>query len=132
MSFEPAVLRDLAIDNGGHRIVVGAVRVPLWSAAFAQSADSFTLDNVSFTFGSATYEAKRIELSGVSSIRAEIEALFSAGSTEPMESRLKRINAKQVTIPEARVRQTWARTLRQPPIETSPSTTSRRAGSPRH
>jgi hypothetical protein len=106
MSFEPAVLRDLAIDSGGRRIVVGAVRVPLWSAALAQSADSFTLDNVSFTSGSATYEAKTIALSGVSSTRAEIEALFSAGSTEPMESRLKRINAKQVTIPEARVRQT--------------------------
>ena len=83
--------------------------MPLWSAAFAQSADSFTLDNVSFTSGSATYEAKSIALSGVSSTRAEIEALFSTGSTEPMESRLKRINAKQVTIPEARVKQTFGK-----------------------
>ena len=64
MSFEPAVLRDLAIDNGGRRIAIGAVRVPLWSAAFAQSADSFSLDNVSFTSGSATYEAKSIDVVG--------------------------------------------------------------------
>lgn len=106
LSFEPAVVRDLVVDNGNHRIAVGSVKVPLWSAAFAQSADSFSLDNVSFTFGSTTYEAKRIEFSGISSSRADIEALFSSTSTEPMESRLKRIDAKKITIPEARVKQT--------------------------
>jgi hypothetical protein len=106
LSFEPAVLRDLVIETSSQRITIGAVKVPLWSAAFAQSADSFSLDNVAFTFGTTTYEAKRIEFSGVSTPRAEIEALFASSSTEPMESRLKRINAKQVTIPEARVKQT--------------------------
>jgi hypothetical protein len=105
LSFEPAVLRDLVIETGGQRIAVEAVKVPLWSAAFAQSADSFSLDNVTFTFGNTTYEAKRIEFSGVSTPRAEIEALFSSASSEPMESRLRRIDAKQVTIPEARVKQ---------------------------
>jgi hypothetical protein len=106
LSFEPAVLRDLVIETSGQRITIGAVKVPLWSAAFAQSADSFSLDNVAFTFGTTTYEAKRIEFSGVSTPRAEIEALFASASTEPMESRLRRINAKQITIPEARVKQT--------------------------
>jgi hypothetical protein len=106
LQFEPAVLRDLRVDYGSLRITVGAVRAPLWSAAFAQSAESFSLDNVSFTFGSTTYEAKRIDFAGIGSSRTEIEALFSSGSTEPMESRLRRINAKQVTIPEARVKQT--------------------------
>jgi hypothetical protein len=105
LQFEPAVLRDLVIDNGGQRITIGAVRASLWSAAFAQSADSFSLDNVSFTFGSTTYEAKKIEFSGTSSSRADIEALFSSTSSEPMESRLKRISVKQITIPEARVKQ---------------------------
>lgn len=106
LSLEPAVLRDLAIETSGQRVTIGAVKVPLWSAAFAQSADSFSLDNVAFTFGITTYEAKRIEFSGVSTPRAEIEALFASASTEPMENRLKRINAKQITIPEARVKQT--------------------------
>ncbi|MGF9758321.1 hypothetical protein AAII07_24270 [Microvirga sp. 0TCS3.31] len=106
LSFEPAVLHDLAIETSGQHITIGAVKVPLWSAAFAQSADSFSLDNVALTVGTTTYEAKRIEFSGVSTPRAEIEALFASASTEPMESRLKRINAKQVTIPEARVKQT--------------------------
>ncbi len=106
LSVEPAVIRDFAIDHGSHRISVGAVKVPLWSAALAQSADSFILDNVSFTFGSTTYEAKRIEFSGVSASRADIEALFSPTSTDSMESRLKRLTVKQVTIPEARVKQT--------------------------
>lgn len=111
MQFEPTVVRDLVVDSGGGRFTVGAVKVPLWSAAWAQSSDSFSLDNVSFTFGSTTYEAKRIEFSGIASSRAEIEALFSANSTESMESRLKRVNAKQVTIPEARVKQTIGKTI---------------------
>lgn len=106
LQFEPAVLRDLMVDNGSLRITVGSVRAPLWSAALAQSVGSFSLDNVSFTFGSTTYEAKRIDFAGVASSRAEIEALFSSNSTEPMESRLRRINARQITIPEARVKQT--------------------------
>jgi hypothetical protein len=109
LSFEPAVLRDLVVDHDGHRLAIGAVRVPLWSTAFAQSADSFSLDNVNFTFGLTSYEAKRIEFTGVTSSRADIETLFSSSSTEPMESRLRRINAKQVTIPEARVKQTMGK-----------------------
>jgi hypothetical protein len=106
LQLEPDVIRDLVIDNGSLRVTIGGVKAPLWNAAFAQSADSFSLNNVSFTFGSTTYEAKRIEFSGVSSSRADIEALFSSTSTEPMESRLKRITVKQITIPEARVKQT--------------------------
>jgi hypothetical protein len=93
MQLEPAVVRDLVFDHNGQHIAVGAVRVPLWSAAWAQSPDVFSLENVSFTFGSVSYEAKRIEFSGVTSSRAEIEALFSSASSEPMAIRLARINA---------------------------------------
>jgi len=106
LSLEPAVLRNLVVEHDGQRIAIGAVRVPLWSAAFAQSADSFSLENVRLTFGHTAFEAKRIEFSGVTSSRAEIEALFSSTSTEPMENRLRRVGAKQVTIPEAQVKQT--------------------------
>jgi hypothetical protein len=105
MQLEPAVVRDLVFDHNGQHIAVGAVRVPLWSAAWAQSPDVFSLENVSFTFGSVSYEAKRIEFSGVTSSRAEIEALFSSASSEPMAIRLARINAKQISVPEARVKQ---------------------------
>lgn len=105
LQFEPTVLRDFVAGNGSRHIAVGAVRVPLWSAAFAQSPETFSLENVSFTFGGATYEAKRIEFSGVTSSRAEIEALFSSASTEPLANRLARINAKKAFIPEARAKQ---------------------------
>jgi len=106
LQFEPAVVRDLTIGYEGGRLTVGAVKVPFWSTAFAQAADSVTLDDVRLTIGSTTYEAKRVEFAGTSSSRADIEALLSSSSTEPMESRLKRITAKQITIPEARVTQT--------------------------
>jgi hypothetical protein len=105
LQFEPAAFRNLVFENGGQRLTVGTVKVPLWSAAFAQAAESFSLENVSFTFGGATYDIKRVDLSGVTSTRAEIEALLSSGSSEPMMRRLARINAKRISIPEAVVRQ---------------------------
>ena len=87
LQFEPTAVRNLVFENGGQRLTVGAVKVPLWSAAFAQSADSFSLENVSFTFAGATYDIKRVDLSGVTSTRAEIEALVSSSSSEAMMRR---------------------------------------------
>ncbi len=105
MQFEPAFVRNLAFSNGSQHLSIGAVKAPLWSAAFAQSADQFSLENVSFSFGGASYELKRIDLSGVTSSKAEIEALFSASSNEPLADRLTRVNAKQIAIPEVKVTQ---------------------------
>jgi hypothetical protein len=99
LQFEPRIVRDIAFDTGGRHASIGAVRTSLWSAAFAQSAGDFSLENVSFSFGGATYDVKRIDLSGVTSTRAEIEALFSSASSEPLMHRLTKINAKQITIP---------------------------------
>lgn len=105
LQFEPTVLRNVVFDNGSQRVEIGAVKTPLWSAAFAQSADTFNLENVRFSFAGATYEAKRIAFSGVTSPRAEIEALFSSASNAPVAERLAKINAKQVTIPELKMAQ---------------------------
>src|SRR5690606_18274843 len=57
-------------------------------------------------FGPITFQAKRIEFSGVSPSRAEIAALFSKGAGGPVADRLARINAKQIVIPELRTTQT--------------------------
>jgi hypothetical protein len=105
MQLEPAVLRDLAYDGDGGRLTVGAVKVPLWSGAWAQTPDTFSLENVAFTLGSATYEAKRIEISGLASSRADVEALLSPSGSEPFGPRMARIDAKQITVPELKVRQ---------------------------
>jgi hypothetical protein len=101
---EPAALRDLRFGDGPHRVTIGAIRTPLWSAAFAQ-ADTLVLENVTVTLGPVTYTAPRIEFTGVTSTRAEVEALVDKGSTEPLAARLARINARQVTIPEIRSEQ---------------------------
>lgn len=108
MQFEPAVLRDLVADNGTQRLSVGAVRTSLWSAAFAQTADSFTLENVRFSWGGATYEAKQVSFHGASVARSDIESLFSS-SSGTIADRLAKIDAKQVTIPELRITQTLGR-----------------------
>jgi hypothetical protein len=104
LQFEPTIVRDLASGQGGQSFSVGAVRIPLWSAALAQSADSFSLDNVRFTWGGLTYEAKRVDFSGVNVSRSEVETLFSSGS-EPFADRLTRISARQITSPEIKVTQ---------------------------
>ncbi|MBM6596111.1 hypothetical protein [Microvirga pudoricolor] len=100
LSFEPAVLRDLAVHSGGASLSVGAVRTSLWNAALAQSADTFSLENVTLQAGSATYRMKRIDFAGVTTPRAEIEAIFGAGSAQPLADRLGRISARQIVIPE--------------------------------
>lgn len=105
MQIEPAVVRNIIIDSSSGHVAIGAVKTSLWSAAFAQSADSFSLENVRFTFGSASYELPRINFSGVTSSRADIEALTASGSTERMASRLAKINAKRIEIPEVRLKQ---------------------------
>jgi hypothetical protein len=96
---EPAVMRDLTVDTAGGRLSVGAVRTSLIGAALAQS-DTVALDNVVLTLGPVTYKAKRIEFTGVTSSRADIEALFDKASNEPLATRLARINARQISVPE--------------------------------
>lgn len=102
---EPVILRDLAFDGGSQNLSVGSIRAGLWSVALAQTPDTLALENVKFSFGSAAFEVKRIELSGVTSSRADVEALFSSASSEPMANRVVRIGAKQVSIPEVKVTQ---------------------------
>jgi len=100
IGFEPAVLRDLAFESGGGRATIGSVRMPLWSAAFAQATDVVSLDNVTFSIGPDTFRASRIDVSGLTSTRADLEALFDKNSTEPLAARLARVSAKQAIIPE--------------------------------
>ncbi|WP_230532019.1 hypothetical protein [Microvirga roseola] len=104
LQFEPAIIRDVAFGHGSEQVTVGAVRVPLWSAAFAQSTDSFTLEDVRFTWGPFTYEAKRIDFTDTKASRRNFETLFSS-TTEPMAERVARISAREVTAPEVKVTQ---------------------------
>jgi hypothetical protein len=104
LMIEPAAVRDLRFGDGANRATIGAVRTSLWNAAFAQ-ADTVVLENVTVQFGPVTYTAPRVEFSGVTSPRAEIEAIVDKNSTEPLAARLARINARQVTVPEIRSEQ---------------------------
>ncbi|MGO4704274.1 hypothetical protein AB4072_00655 [Microvirga sp. 2MCAF38] len=105
LPFEPVAVRGVSHEFGQGRVSIGTIRVPLWSAAFAQSADTFTLENVSLIVGSATYRAKKIDFSGVTSSRADVEAIFNPASAAPLAERLSRLSAKQIVIPELIVEQ---------------------------
>ncbi|HEX2553293.1 MAG TPA: hypothetical protein VHL98_06310 [Microvirga sp.] len=104
---EPAAVRDLRFGDGARQVTIGAVRTSLWSAALAQ-ADTMVLENVTVTLGPVTYTAPRIEFTGVTSTRAEIEALVDKTSSEPLAARLARVSARQVSIPEIRSEQAGA------------------------
>ena len=98
--YEPVLRRDLGHGDGPVRIAVGALRAPLWSAALAQEAGSFTLENVTLQSGSSVHTMRAIRFVGVTNTRAEIEALFDKASTEPLSQRLARVSAKEIAIPE--------------------------------
>ncbi len=100
LPIEPAVRRDVSGGDGSQRFTIGAVRVPLWSAAFAQGAGTVNLENVRLTLGPSTYTAPRIAFSGLASTAAEIQGLFDGASGEPLGARLAKISAQRVAIPE--------------------------------
>jgi hypothetical protein len=100
LSFEPVLLSNLQVETDGARISIGAARTPLWSAAFAQTPSAVVLEDVTFGFGGTTYRAKRVEFSGVTSSRAEVEAIFDTASSEPLPARLAKLSAKEISIPE--------------------------------
>ena len=97
---EPVFLRDLSTGDGPLRMSVGAVRAPLWSAAFAQGAGDFTLENVVFGYKGKTLRANRVEFSGVPLPRQEVERLLAPDASEPLSARLSKISARRITIPE--------------------------------
>jgi hypothetical protein len=82
---------------------IGSISVPLWSAALAQGTQALTLENMRVNFGGTVYEAKRVDISGLAGSRADIDALLSSTSTEPMAARLRRIGARSISIPELTV-----------------------------
>ena len=112
LSYEPTLMRGMAAGTTDGRLTIGAVRTSLWSA-MAQSADSFSLENVTLKAGSASFRMKRVDLTGVTTSRAEIERLFDPTSTTPLSDRLAGIDAGQIAIPELVVEQAmpgWSQT----------------------
>lgn len=105
LQVEPAVLSNLSLGKDGQSATVGAVRVSLLSAAFAQTPDSFSLENVTFTLGPVTYEAKRMEFAGAGMSRSDIESAFSSSAVQPLAERLGKLSARQITIPELKITQ---------------------------
>jgi hypothetical protein len=105
VQIEPKIVNGLVFESADSRMTIGAVRVPLWSAAWAQSSESLTLENVVFTSGTTTYEAKQITFSGLTSTRTELDAILSNASPEPLALRLARLNVKEVSLPDVKVTQ---------------------------
>lgn len=66
----------------------------------AAVAEDFTLDDVTMGSATATYRAKRIEISGANISREEARRLLASDSAEPGADRLARIDAARIVLPE--------------------------------
>ncbi|HEY8565381.1 MAG TPA: hypothetical protein VIL65_07770 [Beijerinckiaceae bacterium] len=81
------------------------VRASLVGLAFAQSADAVTLENVTFSFGPATYRIPRLEVMGASLSRADLLALFDKNASGQLPARLAGLNIKRAATPELVIEQ---------------------------
>jgi hypothetical protein len=94
-------------DRSGARVEVGRVTLPgVWSLVTpAYAAGDVTLEDVTVEFGNQTYQVKSLTVSGTSSSREEIAALFDKSAPASLSDRLRRLSAASITSPEMVMRQ---------------------------
>jgi hypothetical protein len=94
-------------DPSGANIAVGRLALDGgWSLVTpALAAGDVTLDDVTVEFGNQTYQIKSLTVSGTSSTREEIAALFDKAGTTPLSARLRKLSATSITSPEMVMRQ---------------------------
>lgn len=63
-------------------------------------------DNVTIVSGTNTYRIKRIDLTGTSLSNADLASLLDTASAEPVDARLKKLNATSIVMPEIVVEDT--------------------------
>lgn len=107
--FQRIIVRGLAWRRAGLTVQVRSVTLPLPSpfsffpmAAYAQDASSNTIDvqNVEIDAGALHYTAKRIDLSGTSLSRVDLNAILDPKSALSPAERVAKISASRVGIPE--------------------------------
>jgi hypothetical protein len=102
-----AVLATLAAGPAG----MAAAQVPSMQEGLNRvlqglgARETVTLDNVAIDLGFATYRMPTITFAGVSLPRSDLQSLFAGGASQALASRLSRLSAKTVSIPELIVEQ---------------------------
>lgn len=66
----------------------------------ASIPETASADNVTIVSGTDTYRIKRIDLTGTSLSNADLARLLDTANTEPVDARLKKLNATSIVIPE--------------------------------
>lgn len=91
----------------GTRLSIGAIRLGtnLIGAALAQDAETIIIENVLLELGFATYRLPRMEFAGTNLSRADLVGLFDKSAPGSLPSRLARLSAKRVSVPEIVVEQ---------------------------
>lgn len=98
--------RDLTFEVPGGRLSIGRVDGgPLWRLATARAAEPVTLDNIVLTRDDITVRVPHADVAGTALSRADILALFDPGSPEPWATRLSRLSADSISIPELTIEQ---------------------------
>ena len=88
-------------------VAAGAPLLPPVAPAAAQEAASavqdLVLENVALAFGDTTVSAPRVAVSGTRLSKEELLAIFRTDAKEPWGTRLQRLDAGSLTMPELRV-----------------------------
>jgi hypothetical protein len=100
---EISAAKDVAFGSVAR---IGDLRVTLWNAALAQSGQNFALDNVTGALGGATFIASRIEVTGLTSSRSDLEAPVPGNSAEGWADKIAKLSADRIVIPELTVNMT--------------------------
>jgi hypothetical protein len=87
-------------------LVFTPVMVPV---AQAQNSQDFVLDNLVLDFAGQVMTMKQVSVEGSSLSRADFLTIMDAKATEPLASRLAKLNVKSIRIPEMMIEKTTRR-----------------------
>lgn len=96
-------ITGLSWDEAGASVHIGGLRLTVGPSAFSQSAiaqsNAASAEDVSIETALATFEIRRIELSGTSLTTAELAQML-ASETAPIGERIAKISATAISIPQ--------------------------------
>ncbi len=96
---------DVAFRDGT-KVSVGSMLFPTGISllATAQAAENLSFDNIAVSNEFVSVDIKRADVTGSSASRADVLAVFDTASTVPLSTRIAKLTAEGVSVPEIRIR----------------------------
>ncbi|HJE23879.1 MAG TPA: hypothetical protein K8W01_09500 [Methylorubrum populi] len=100
----PVLMRALLASACAVALLMGPAPVaPAMAQEAANAVQDLVLDNLTLAFGDTVFSAPKVTVSGTRLSRDDLLAIFKADAKEPWPTRLQRLDAGSLTMPELRV-----------------------------